>query len=176
MKKKTDGMTDSVKVEDAYDKGWWISWEAGTGNGECFTGKFLEGFFDIGVIGGWHLKELESQLFSIAHSFFSCNFLCIFMFAFSSHKDSTQVAFVIQFLHFVQPLQAVLQTILIGAVVDHHDQIGVFAHAQGHWLVELMAAEIEEEEFCGDRSIVLGDYFGVDLGTLGLHSRHLTML
>ena len=67
------------------------------------------------------------------------------MFAFRAHHDSIEVAFVIKFLDLVKPLQTALQTILISAVVDHHHEVGIFAHAQCDWLVELVTAQIEKE-------------------------------
>lgn len=79
------------------------------------------------------------------------------MLTLGSHQDPSQRRLVIQLLDFVQPPEAVLEAVLIGAVVDQHDEIGVLAQAEGDGLVELVSAEVEEEEFDGELLFGEGD-------------------
>jgi len=91
------------------------------------------------------------------------------MFTFRTHHYAIDVAFVIKFLDPVEPLQTALQTVLIGAVVDHHDEVWIFTHAQCDWLVELVTAQIEKEQLHTEILISEGDDFGIYLCPLGLN-------
>ncbi len=98
------------------------------------------------------------------------------MFTLGSDKHSVQIALVAEFLDLVEPFQAVLEAVLVGAVVGHHDEVGIFAHAHGDGLVKLMPAEIEKEELDAEILFGEGNDLGVDFCALGLANPCTTIL
>jgi hypothetical protein len=152
------------------------SGEGGGGESDHLAGQFKEGLVDVGVVGSRDLEEVESQFASAGLSFFGCNFLGVLVLALGGHEHSSESAFVVELLDLVKPLEAVLETVLVGAIVDHHHQVRPLAHAQGDRLVELVAAEVEEEELDREVFVGLGDHFGEHFGPLGLARSGSTML
>ena len=101
----------------------------------------------LGVVGCRHLEEIQSQLFGVGLPVLSADLFGVLMFALGPHQHSLESGLVVQFFHFVQPLEGVAEGLLVGAVVDHHHEVRVLAHAEGDRLVEFVSAEVEEEEF-----------------------------
>lgn len=89
------------------------------------------------------------------------------MLALGSHQHPLEARLVVQLFDLVQPFEGVAEGVLVGAVVNHHHQVGVLAHAQGDRLVELVPAEVEEEQLHGG---LVGerDDLGQDVAALGL--------
>ena len=101
-------------------------------------------------------------------SLFGGNFFWVFGLDFGSHKHTWNAAFIIEFLDLVEPGETVFETVLVGRVVDDHDEVGIFADSHGDGLIEVMTAEVEQEQFYVDVLFWERDYFGVDLGACSL--------